>query len=272
MKMAKVAHVPKPKARRRVPHPALPPGAPDIEYLKNLQLPEGDGEPLESDWHVVQIWLLNELVGRLFGERTDFFCGGNMFIYYSLNQAQSVLQGNPQYKGPDFFLVKDVDGTKPRRSWIVWEEDGKYPSLIVELLSPSTAQKDREEKKQLYAKVFHTPEYFWYDAFSGELAGFCLHEEEYIPIEPNERGWLWSHQLGAYFGVWEGVYHRREVPLAASLHSRGRADTDRGGTAPSGTAARRGGASTGRTTCPAAARVGHRPRCPLMKRCLLTRL
>jgi Uma2 family endonuclease len=133
-----------------------------------------------------------------------------MFIYYSLNQAQSVLQGNPQYKGPDFFLVKDVDGTKPRRSWIVWEEDGKYPNLIVELLSPSTAQKDREEKKQLYAKVFHTPEYFWYDAFTGELAGFCLHEEEYIPIEPNEQGWLWSHQLGAYFGVWEGVYHRRK--------------------------------------------------------------
>jgi len=77
--MAKVASVPKSKARSRVPRAVVPPGAPDIEYLKNLQLPEGDGEPLESDWHVVQIWLLNELVGRLFGERTDFFCGGNMF-------------------------------------------------------------------------------------------------------------------------------------------------------------------------------------------------
>ncbi len=204
---------------------------PDLEYLKNLELPEGDGEPLETDWHVVQIWLLNEVVDNLFAGRTDFFCGGNMFIYYSLEQAESIIKGNPLYKGPDFFLVKDVDGTKPRKSWVVWKEDGKYPNLIIELLSPSTAQKDREANKSLYAKVFRTPEYFWYDAFTGEFAGFCLQEEEYVPISPNERGWLWSHQLGAYLGVWEGRYHRRVyrwlrlytaegelVPTDAELH------------------------------------------------------
>jgi len=210
--MPKVAVAPKTGARRRArrgPTPAEALYLPDLEYLKNLQLPEGDGEPLESDWHVVQIWLLNEVVDQLFKGRTDYFCSGNMFIYYSLEQAQSVIKGSPLYKGPDFFLVKGVDGTKPRKSWIVWEEQGKYPNLIIELLSPSTARKDQGENKRLYAKVFRTPEYFWYDAFSGEFAGFCLQEEEYAPITPNEQGWLWSHQLGAYLGVWEGVYHRR---------------------------------------------------------------
>ncbi|GBC94154.1 hypothetical protein HRbin15_02662 [bacterium HR15] len=210
--MPKIAAVSKSavqKRARRSPAPAEAFYLPDLEYLKNLQLPEGDGEPLESDWHVVQIWLLNEVVDQLFKGRTDYFCGGNMFIYYSLEQAESVIKGSPLYKGPDFFLVKEVDGTKPRKSWVVWQEHGKYPNLIIELLSPSTAQKDREANKALYAKVFRTPEYFWYDAFSGEFAGFCLQEEEYVPIAPNERGWLWSHQLSAYLGVWEGVYHRR---------------------------------------------------------------
>jgi Uma2 family endonuclease len=184
----------------------------EIEYLENLELPEGDGEPLESDWHVVQISLLDELVRQLFQGRTDFFCGGNMFIYYSLEQAHSIIQGHPLYKGPDFFVVKDVDGTKPRKSWVVWQEGGRYPDVIVELLSPSTARKDRHENKQLYERVFHTAEYFWYDVDTGELQGFRLHEGRYKPIEADEHGWLWSAELGAYFGVWEGEYRGRRYP------------------------------------------------------------
>ncbi|GIV10048.1 MAG: hypothetical protein KatS3mg019_2139 [Fimbriimonadales bacterium] len=210
--MPKIAEAPQPTARkrkRRKPTPLEGFSLPDVEYLKNLELPEGEGEPLESDWHVVQIWLLQEVVGQLFEGQTDFFCGGNMFIYYSLEQVESAMKGNPLYKGPDFFFVKGVDGTKPRKSWVVWQEGGKYPNLIVELLSPTTARKDREDNKRLYAQVFRTPEYFWYDAFTGEFAGFCLREDEYVPITPNEQGWLWSHQLGAYLGVWRGSYHRR---------------------------------------------------------------
>jgi Uma2 family endonuclease len=32
----------------------------------------------------------------------------------------------------------------------VWEEDGKYPDLIIELLSDSTEDVDREIKLELY--------------------------------------------------------------------------------------------------------------------------
>jgi Uma2 family endonuclease len=180
-----------------------------VPPLPRIKLLEGDGEPLESDWHVVQIHLLDELVRQLWSGRTDFFCGGNMFIYYSLRQARSVRRGRPLYKGPDFFVVKDVDGTKPRKYWSVWAEEGRYPDLIVELLSPSTAQKDKEDNLRLYAHTFRTNEYFWYDIDTGELAGFRLREGEYVPIEPDERGWLWSRELGAYLGIWEGVYQGR---------------------------------------------------------------
>jgi len=192
-----------PKRRqRKAPTAPVPP-------LPRIKLLEGDGEPLESDWHVVQIHLLDELVRQLFAGRTDFFCGGNMFIYYSLKQARSVKRGRPLYKGPDFFVVKEVDGTKPRKYWVVWEEDGRYPDVIVELVSPTTAHKDKVENLRLYERVFRVREYFWYDVEVGELAGFRLGEKGYVPIEADERGWLWSEELGVWLGVWEGVYQGR---------------------------------------------------------------
>lgn len=58
--------------------------------------------------------------------RNDFFTGGNMFIYYSSEQAR-----NRAERGPDFFAALDVDGTKSRQGWVVWEEDGRYPDAIV---------------------------------------------------------------------------------------------------------------------------------------------
>ena len=60
-----------------------------------------------------------------------------------------------------------------------------------------------------YAQVFRVPEYFWFDRRSGELVGYRLSGSDYVPIEPNERGWLWSAQLGAYLGVWVGEYRGR---------------------------------------------------------------
>jgi len=172
---------------------------------------------MESDWHVVSITLLDELVRNHLGEPENYFCGGNMFIYYSVEQAREIeeyveaeiVARKPRFKGPDFFLVKDVDGTKPRDSWVVWNEDGRYPDLVVEFVSPSTCGKDVEKNAQFYARVFRVPEYFWFDRRSGELVGYRWSAGGYVRIEPNERGWLWSEQLGAYLGVWRGSYRGR---------------------------------------------------------------
>ncbi|NJN05102.1 MAG: phytase, partial [Rhodobacteraceae bacterium] len=64
--------------------------------------------------------LLISVVVWLFRGRTDYFVGGNMFLYYSAEQVR-----NQSYKGPDFFFVRDVDGTKKRDYWAVWDEDGR---------------------------------------------------------------------------------------------------------------------------------------------------
>ena len=97
--MAAPTAAPKPARKRRKPtSPAPPTPAPDalqelneiLERLKNLDLPEEDGEPLESDYHVMQIPLLDELVRLHLGATYDYFCSGNMFIYYSMEQAIEV--------------------------------------------------------------------------------------------------------------------------------------------------------------------------------------
>ena len=115
----------------------------------------------------------------------------------------------PRFKGPDFFLVRDVDGTKPRDSWVVWQEDGRYPDLVVEFISSSARQKDVERNVGFYARVFRVPEYFWFDRRTEELVGYRLVGREYVRIEPDARGWLWSAVLGAYLGVWRGEYRGR---------------------------------------------------------------
>jgi len=172
------------------------------------ELPEEDEVPLESYYHRLQINLLHELTYQLFKDRTDFYCGGNMFLYYDLKQAEKVIQfvrgerRRAPYKGPDFFVVLGgVDGTKDRKRWVVWREGGRYPDVIIEITSPSTKSKDTKDNLVLYSKVFRTREYYWYDEASGELAGYRLQGDEYVPIVPSERGWLWSEVLGVWLGV-----------------------------------------------------------------------
>jgi Uma2 family endonuclease len=172
------------------------------------ELPEEDEVPLESYYHRLQINLLHELTYQLFKDRTDFYCGGNMFLYYDLQQAEKVIQfvqgqrRRAPYKGPDFFVVLGgVDGTKDRKRWVVWHEGGRYPDVIIEITSPSTKSKDTKDNLLLYSKVFRTREYYWYDEGSGELVGYRLEGDDYVPIAPNENGWLWSEVLGVWLGV-----------------------------------------------------------------------
>lgn len=84
---------------------------------------------------------------------------------------------------------------------MIWEEDGRYPDLIIELLSDSTADVDRNFKKRLYAETFRTPEYFWFDPDSREFQGFALVRGTYQPVEVNAEGRRWSEQLQLYLGV-----------------------------------------------------------------------
>lgn len=176
----------------------------DIElpaYLQSVNLPEEDGEPLESNWHRAQIGLLIETYQQFRGQDKDYYAGGNMFIYYSSEQVR-----NRDYRGPDFFVVLHVDGSKDRKFWVVWEEHGRYPNLIIELISPRTRRVDRTTKKQLYAETFRTPEYIHYDPDELVMTAFRLQGAEYIDLTPDAHGRFWSEELKLWIGPWEGEY------------------------------------------------------------------
>ena len=122
--------------------------AQDIEKTKDIS-PDvifppsdlySDEPPLETELHLRQIILLFQCLEWLWKDRNDFYAAGNLSIYYSPYQKKS-----EDVRGPDFFVVLGTE-RKTRKSWVVWEENGKYPNLIIEILSPSTAKTDREEK------------------------------------------------------------------------------------------------------------------------------
>ncbi len=137
-----------------------------------FELVFSDGEPLESEWHTYQFPLLRDLIGQAMAEqkRSDFYAGGDMFVYYSYQQAEDVVKGRQYFRGPDVFWVGGVEPGN-RQGWVSWEEGGRLPDVIVELLSPSTAHIDRKDKRKLYAEVFRTAEYYLYDPETREARG-----------------------------------------------------------------------------------------------------
>ena len=54
----------------------------EIPDLPQIELPEEDGEPLETNWHRNQMNLLIDIVRYRWREREDFFAGGNMFVLW----------------------------------------------------------------------------------------------------------------------------------------------------------------------------------------------
>jgi Uma2 family endonuclease len=107
---------------------------------------ESDEPEMESSLHYIQLALLVACLEWQWRERNDFFIGANLTVYYSQQQLK-----NRDFRGPDFFLIADTE-KRPRRSWVVWEEDGKYPDLIIEcylVLPPESIA----TKKRYYIKI-----------------------------------------------------------------------------------------------------------------------
>lgn len=169
------------------------------------ELPYDDGIPMESERHVLQMHLLMETLRLRWVDRQDFYVGGNMFVYFSLEQVR-----NKDFRGPDVFVVLGVPKGE-RKSWVVWEE-GKGLDVVIELLSESTALQDKNEKKQIYQDLLRVPEYFWFDPFNPEdLAGFALRSGIYEPLAPDPQGRFVSQRLGLALVRWQGVYNDVEA-------------------------------------------------------------
>lgn len=177
-----------------------------LQELAALDLPDTDGVPLESSWHRACINLLIESVKAHFHRRRDYCVGGNMCLYYSLEQVK-----NQDFLSSDFFFVHGESQSDNHDRWAMWEQGGRYPNVIIELLSRKTAKRDRTEKKEIYRGIFHTSEYFLYDPLKKTLEGFRLVQNNYVPIEVDSHGRMWSEELELWVGKWDGDYQDEEA-------------------------------------------------------------
>ena len=173
------------------------------------ELPYSDGENLETDRHALQSRLLIEPLYAAWQDR-NFFAGGNNFVYFSDSQVM-----NNDFRGPDVYVVMDVP-RRERKSWVAWENDGRVPDVVVELLSVSTAHIDKGEKMFVYRDRMRLPEYFWFDPFDADdWAGFRRtligKRHEYIPIQPNADGAMFSERTGLYLVRWHGIHQDVEA-------------------------------------------------------------
>jgi Uma2 family endonuclease len=186
-------------AVRQSEFPSLPPG--------ENELPCRDGEPMESERHLKQKNLLAESLALAWADRTDVYVGNEMAIYFSELQAR-----NNDFRAPDVFVVLDTT-RRERKSWVVWQEGGRTPDVVIELLSASTEAVDRGHRMRIYSRLLHVSHYYLFDPDSGVLEGYRLDSErlQYVPLAPHAGGDLPCPVLGLSLGLRKGTFQSVEL-------------------------------------------------------------
>jgi hypothetical protein len=67
------------------------------------------------------------------------------------------------------------------------------------------------KKKDIYQDRLRVPEYFWFDPFTAEWAGFSLRNRGYKPLTEDSQGRLISQCLGLALLRWDGIYQDVEA-------------------------------------------------------------
>lgn len=156
-------------------------------------LPCDDGKPMETTQHRFQMNLLIETLKPYLAQREiTAYVAGNNFLYYQKGKP-------PKFCGPDFYVVLGREETD-QKSYVVWEEDDRFPDVIVELISESTESIDRGAQFIRYRDLFKTPEYYLYDPIGRAFEGYRLEDGRYQPISEN-KGVMTCQSLGLSLAV-----------------------------------------------------------------------
>ncbi|MEO1430070.1 MAG: Uma2 family endonuclease [Cyanobacteria bacterium J06633_8] len=144
----------------------------DIEIV----YPSSDGEPLAETYaHLYAILVTLEILKQyLQGQQATVLA--DQFLYYA--------QGFPRLRvAPDVMVIFNV-APGGRDNYKIWEEK-QAPSVIFEITSPGTREKDTGYKKTLYEQL-GVKEYWLFDPkgewIENKLKGYQLQKEVYEEI------------------------------------------------------------------------------------------
>ncbi|WP_017324206.1 Uma2 family endonuclease [Synechococcus sp. PCC 7336] len=164
------------------------------------ELPETDFAPVDSELQVLVASLLGDLLAWHWRDRTDWFWGINLAVYYDPEKPSIA---------PDGFLSLGVERL-PRKggrlSYVVWDE-GELPILVVEYVSRTYGQ-EYGSKLEDYARIgvlyyaIYNPEYCTRKRRQ-PLEVYRLESDRYV-LQTGEPVWL--PEIGLGLGSESGTY------------------------------------------------------------------
>ncbi|WP_026101251.1 Uma2 family endonuclease [Synechococcus sp. PCC 7336] len=164
------------------------------------ELPETDFAPVDSELQTLVASLLGDILAWHWRDRTDWFWGINLAVYYKLNTPAIV---------PDGFLslgVEQFDRSDGRQSYVVWHE-GALPILVVEYVSRSYGQEYGSKMKD-YASIgvlyyaIYNPVYCSRKRRQ-PLEIYRLEGDRYVLLEGDP---VWLPEIGLGLGRESGTY------------------------------------------------------------------
>ncbi|MBD2596078.1 Uma2 family endonuclease [Nostoc spongiaeforme FACHB-130] len=167
----------------------------------SAELPDSDDTPVDNELQNLIPNLLEAILALVWSQRTDWFFGVDMGIYYAPDTPQLV---------PDGFLSIGVErfiGEEGRLSYVLWEEDGIVPIFALEVVS-QTYGGEYEKKKIDYAKLgilyyaIYVPNRR-YRRKREPLEVYRLENSEYI-LQPGSR--VWMPEINLALGRERGTY------------------------------------------------------------------
>lgn len=163
-------------------------------------LPDSDDQPVDNELQIHVASLLGEILAWYWGNRTNWFWGINMGVYYEVQKPAIA---------PDGFLSLGVERrthTSGRLSYVIWQER-IVPILAVEFVSKNYGQ-EYEDKKDVYARigvlyyVVYNPDYHQRNKHQ-PFEVYRLVDGEYI-LQSGEP--VWIPEIGLGIGREQGTY------------------------------------------------------------------
>ena len=201
--------------------------------LKDCLYPEeGDCMPASPDHTSIVVYLYEVLKQRLGQDPTVFVSSDCMFYW----DHPDLVKHSPDIAAT--FGVKDSD--EIRRSFRE-AEHGVRPTVIVEVVSPSTRTNDIDSKVEDYHRLgipFYLIVDQEYDEGPRSLIGYRYAPAGYVPIDPDENGWirigplnLWIEARDRDVVCYDGTTRERIMDAAELAEvvekERDRADSER---------------------------------------------
>lgn len=159
------------------------------------------------DYHAVTLQYSRHIVCCQLRLGTDFAKTPDTVIYDDLIFVWT----HPDVRNyaPDIAIVANVQNREADRGQFVVAEEGTCPSVIIEVVSPSTRSGERFDKVRDYT-VVGVQEYVYIDHWERkgqtiwEINGYQRIGNQYLPIVPDVGGALYLQTLNLRIGVDDG--------------------------------------------------------------------